>query len=67
MTRDLTTNERRVIIERGRGCEKARPATLAAIFGTSRQHITSILADACATCGEYICGCDDATWRERAQ
>ncbi len=62
MTAPLTTNDRRVIIERGRGWEKARPALLADAFGTSRQHIVSLLKDACATCGEFICSHSDAEW-----
>lgn len=58
----LTTNDRRVIIERGRGWEKARPAMLADVFGVSRQQIVSVLTDACAACGEYICAHTDAEW-----
>lgn len=58
----LCVNARRVIIERGRGWEKARPALLADVFGVSRQQIVSILTDACAACGEFNCSHSDADW-----
>lgn len=66
MTRALTTGERRVIIERRHGWESATPALLAKVFDTTPQHITTVAAAVCASCGARICGCSDTAWSARA-
>jgi len=58
----FTPHDRRCIVERAVGWEAATPTTLAAIFGTTPQHITSITKARCAACGEAICSCTDAEW-----
>jgi len=58
----FTANDRRIITERAVGWETATPTTLAAIFGTTPQHITSIVKARCAACGEAICSHSDAQW-----
>jgi len=55
-------NTARTIVERRHGWEAATPTTLAAIFDTTPQHITAIVALRCAACGAAICSCTDAEW-----
>lgn len=49
MTKVFTPEEIAVIRERHFGWEEATPSLLAAVFGTSIQHITAILKDGKAT------------------